>query len=31
MLVEQLRELGDRHAVAHGHSELADEGLKSGL
>ena len=29
MLVEQPRKLGDGHAVAHGHAELADEGLKA--
>ncbi len=31
MLIEEPGELGDGHAVAHGHAELADEGLKSGL
>ena len=31
MLVEQPRKLGNGHAVAHRHAELADEGLKPRL
>ena len=31
MLVEQPSKLGDGHAVAHRHAELADEGLESRL
>ena len=31
MLVEQPRKLGDGHAVAHRHAELADEEFKAGL
>ena len=31
MLVEQARELGDGHAVAHRHAKLPDEGLVARL